>query len=65
MDECDVVESGDRDVLLQMQRDSLKSEPLTTFRNVILSGTPRYLGLERESVRIRGVENNVVGFVDL
>ncbi|MFD7915189.1 hypothetical protein ACFV30_31465 [Streptomyces sp. NPDC059752] len=44
MDEYDVVESGDRDVLLQMQRDSLKSEPLTTFRNVILSGTPRYLG---------------------
>ncbi|MFI6874932.1 helix-turn-helix domain-containing protein [Streptomyces sp. NPDC050400] len=60
MDEYDVIEPSDRDVLLQMQRDSLKSEPLTTFRNVLPSGMPRYLGLERESVRIRGFENNVV-----
>lgn len=60
MDEYDVIEPNDRDVLLQMQRDSLKSEPLTTFRNVLPSGMPRYLGLERESVRIRGFENNVV-----
>lgn len=60
MDEYDVIEPSDRDVLLQMQRDSLKSEPLTTFRNVLPSGMPRYLSLERESVRIRGFENNVV-----
>ncbi|MFJ7905203.1 helix-turn-helix domain-containing protein [Streptomyces sp. NPDC096198] len=60
MDEYGVIEPSDRDVLLQMQRDSLKSEPLTTYRNVLPSGMPRYLGLERESVRIRGFENNVV-----
>ncbi|MGZ2358539.1 helix-turn-helix domain-containing protein [Streptomyces sp. 372A] len=60
LDEYGVIEPNDRDVLLQMQRDSLKSEPLTTYRNVLPSGMPRYLGLERESVRIRGFENNVV-----
>lgn len=60
LDEYGVSEPSDREVLLQMQRDSLKSEPLTTFRNVLPSGMPRYLGLERESVRIRGYENNVV-----
>ncbi|MFJ4800127.1 helix-turn-helix domain-containing protein [Streptomyces murinus] len=60
MDEYDVTEPGDRDVLLQIQRDSLKSEPLTSFRTVLPSGMPRYLGLERESKRIRGYENNVV-----
>ncbi|WP_433860178.1 helix-turn-helix domain-containing protein [Streptomyces kronopolitis] len=60
LDQYDVIEPNDRDVLLQMQRDSLKSEPLTTFRNVLPSGMPRYLGLERESIRIRGFENNVV-----
>ncbi|MGQ4513135.1 Scr1 family TA system antitoxin-like transcriptional regulator [Streptomyces sp. DW26H14] len=60
LDEYEVIEANDRDVLLQMQRDSLKSEPLTTFRNVLPSGMPRYLGLERESRLIRGFENNVV-----
>ncbi|MEU0305806.1 helix-turn-helix domain-containing protein [Streptomyces cyaneofuscatus] len=60
LDEYGVTELSDRETLLQMQRDSLKSEPVTTFRNVLPSGMPRYLGLERDSVAIRGFENNVV-----
>ncbi|GAA4688910.1 helix-turn-helix transcriptional regulator [Streptomyces chumphonensis] len=60
MDHYGVIHDADRDQLLQMQRDSLKSEPVTSYRHVLPSGMPRYLGLERESVRVRGYENNVV-----
>ncbi|MER7694170.1 helix-turn-helix transcriptional regulator [Streptomyces sp. NPDC097610] len=60
LDFYDVTDPDERADMLRIQRDSLKSEPLTSYRGSLPSGMPRYLGLERESVRIRGYENNVV-----
>ncbi|MCX5206035.1 helix-turn-helix domain-containing protein [Streptomyces sp. NBC_00237] len=60
----EVTGRDDQEELLQMQRDSLKSEPITSYRNYLPSGMPRYLGLERDSAAIRGYENyNVHGLL--
>ncbi|MEV8544438.1 helix-turn-helix transcriptional regulator [Streptomyces sp. NPDC051572] len=60
LDEYGVTDEQERDDLKQMQLDSLKVEPITSYRAFLPSGMLRYLGLEQESVRIRGYENNVV-----
>jgi transcriptional regulator with XRE-family HTH domain len=60
MDRYGVEDLDDRAELLKMQRDSLSKEPFTSYRNLLPSGLPMYLGLERDAVRIRGYENNVV-----
>ncbi|MFD5425338.1 helix-turn-helix domain-containing protein [Streptomyces sp. NPDC127084] len=60
MDYYEVEDPDDRDALLKMQRDSLSKEPFTTYRNVLPSGLPMYLGLERDAIKVRGYENNVV-----
>ncbi|AJC58575.1 putative DNA-binding protein [Streptomyces sp. 769] len=60
MDRYRVTDLDDRAELLKMQRDSLSKEPFTSYRNLLPSGLPLYLGLERDAIKIRGYENNVV-----
>ncbi|BBB00451.1 putative DNA-binding protein [Actinacidiphila reveromycinica] len=60
MDRYGVEDPDDRDALLHMQRGSLSREPFTSYRNLLPSGLPLYLGLERDATRIRGHENRVV-----
>ncbi|MCR8573091.1 MULTISPECIES: helix-turn-helix domain-containing protein [Streptomyces] len=60
MDRYEVTDLDDRAALLKMQRDSLSKEPFTSYRNVLPSGALMYFGLERDAVKIRGYENNVV-----
>lgn len=60
MDRYGVTDPDDREQLLRMQRGSLSKEPFTSYRHMLASGLPMYLGLERDAVRIRGYENNVV-----
>lgn len=60
MDHYSVSDPDNRADLLQIQRDSLKTDPITTYRNVLPSGMPRYLGLERDSVAIQGYEKGAV-----
>jgi transcriptional regulator with XRE-family HTH domain len=60
MDRYGVEDPDDRDALLTMQRESLSREPFTSYRNVLPSGMPLFLGLERDATRIRGYENSVV-----
>ncbi|MET7814232.1 helix-turn-helix transcriptional regulator [Streptomyces sp. NPDC005395] len=60
LDEFDVNDERGRADLRQLHLDSLKVEPITSYRRFLPSGMPRYLGLEQACVRIRGYENNVV-----
>lgn len=60
MDLYEVDDLDDRDALLKMQRDSLSREPFTSYRGVLPSGMPLYLGLENDAVKICGFENAVV-----
>ncbi|NEC21828.1 Scr1 family TA system antitoxin-like transcriptional regulator [Streptomyces parvus] len=60
MDYYEVRDLDDRAELLKMQRDSLSKEPFTSYRNLLPSGMPMYLGLERDAIKVRGYENNVV-----
>lgn len=60
LDEYGVGDEQARDDLKQMHLDSLKVEPITSYRAFLPSGMLRFLGLEQASVRIRGYENNVV-----
>lgn len=60
MDHYEVDDLDDRSELLKIQRDSLSKEPFTSYRNLLPSGLPMYLGLERDAIRVRGYENNVV-----
>jgi transcriptional regulator with XRE-family HTH domain len=60
MDKYGVQDPDDRDALLTMQRDSLSRAPFTSYRHVLPSGMPLYLGLERDAARIRGYENTVI-----
>ncbi|MER5891231.1 helix-turn-helix transcriptional regulator [Streptomyces sp. NPDC001941] len=60
LDHYEVNDRTDREQLLEMQRNSLKWEPLTSYRPHLPSGLPRYIGLERESTAIRGYERAVV-----
>ncbi|MET8979392.1 helix-turn-helix transcriptional regulator [Streptomyces sp. NPDC004539] len=58
--EYGVFDVDDQDDLKRIHLDSLKTEPITSYRPFLPSGLLRYLALERDSVRIRGFENNVV-----
>ncbi|MEV7393956.1 helix-turn-helix transcriptional regulator [Streptomyces sp. NPDC091215] len=60
LNEYGVTDLDERDDLKRMQLDSLKVDPVTSYRAFLPSGMPRYLGLERDSIRIRGYENNAV-----
>ncbi len=60
MDKYGVSEPEDRDALLAMQRESLSREPFTSYRQLMPSGTPLFLGLERDADKIRAYENFVV-----
>ena len=60
LDRYGVTDPDDRAELLKMQRDSLSKEPFTSYRNVLPSGALMYFGLERDAIKIRGYENNVV-----
>jgi transcriptional regulator with XRE-family HTH domain len=60
LDDFGVTDEQEQADLKQMQLDSLKVEPITSYRAYLPSGMLRYLGLEQASVRIRGYENNVV-----
>lgn len=57
MDKYGVADPDDRDALLAMQRESLSHEPFTSFRQVMPSGTPLFLGLERDAVKVQAYEN--------
>ncbi|MCX5174227.1 helix-turn-helix domain-containing protein [Streptomyces virginiae] len=64
LDHLDVIDPDDRDTLVRMHKDSLKKEPFTSYRNMLPSGMPMYLGLERDASGIRGYENiNVHGLL--
>lgn len=60
LNEYGVTDIDERDDIKRMQLDSLKVDPVTSYRAFLPSGMPRYLGLERDSTRIRGFENNAV-----
>jgi Domain of unknown function (DUF5753) len=60
MDKYDVTDPDDREALLAMQRESLSREPFTSYRQLMPSGTPLFLGLERDATKIRGYENYVI-----
>lgn len=60
LDRYGVDDPDDRSELLKMQRDSLSKEPFISYRSVLPSGVMMYVGLERDAVKIRGYENNVV-----
>nr|WP_237539906.1 helix-turn-helix transcriptional regulator [Streptomyces sp. SID4917] len=60
MDRYNVTDPDDREVLLSLQRGSLSKEPYLSYRNILPSGMPLYLGLERDAVRIRSYEPGVV-----
>ncbi len=57
MDKYEVTDPDDRDALLAMQRESLSREPFTSYRQLMPSGTPLFLGLERDANRVRAYEN--------
>ncbi|MFH8894410.1 helix-turn-helix domain-containing protein [Streptomyces sp. NPDC054904] len=64
LDHLEVIDPDDRDTLVRMHKDSLNKEPYTSYRNVLPSGMPMYLGLERDARGIRGYENiNVHGLL--
>ncbi len=60
LDAYGVTNIDDRDDLKRIHLDSLKTEPVTSYRAFLPSGLLRYLALERDSTRIRGYENNVI-----
>lgn len=60
LDHLAVIDPDDRDALVKMHKDSLSKEPFTSYRNLLPSGLPMYLGLERDAVTIRGYENKTV-----
>ncbi|WP_075824016.1 helix-turn-helix domain-containing protein [Streptomyces acidiscabies] len=60
LDEYGVSDVDDRDDLKRIHLDSLKTEPITSYRAFLPSGLLRYLALERDSVRIRAYKNNVI-----
>jgi hypothetical protein len=60
MDKYGVTDPDDREALLTMQRESLSREPFTSYRKLMPSGTPMFLGLERDAYKIRAYENFVV-----
>ncbi|CAM5272659.1 transcriptional regulator [Streptomyces avidinii] len=60
LDHLGVIEPDDRATLVRMHKDSLNKEPFTSYRNVLPSGMPMYLGLERDAKGIRGYENLTV-----
>jgi hypothetical protein len=43
-----------------MQRDSLSKEPFTSYSHLMPSGMPMFLGLERDTIRIKAFGNNVI-----
>ncbi|UGY91240.1 helix-turn-helix domain-containing protein [Streptomyces gobiensis] len=64
LDRYGITDPDDRKELLDLQRDSLSREPWTSYRHVMPSGMPYYLGLEREAVRLRAWQrNNVLGLL--
>ncbi|MGW6757787.1 helix-turn-helix domain-containing protein [Streptomyces sp. NPDC055008] len=60
LDELGVTDLEDRQTLRELHLESLKTDPVTTYRNVLPSGMPRYLSLEKDSKTIQGFENAVI-----
>jgi transcriptional regulator with XRE-family HTH domain len=60
MDTYGVTGPDQREQLLKMQRGSLSREPFTAYSHLMPSGMPMFLGMERETIRIRGYENKFV-----